>query len=146
MACQVSGVTLVYMEQQCLSINHRSQHLYTVAWEGTGSFPRWDLSVAQYQLHLNLTSPPAVPADTSVLFCTLQVWRLQSEKEEGLSRGQIYKNIRGKLGEVQNHCKFLPALLCPAVFQKSHFSRLVQTPNKNTKASLLFWVTFYIIP
>lgn len=100
----------------------------------------WDLSVARYQLHLNLPSPPAVPVDTSVLFCTLQIWRLQSQKEERLSGGQICKNVRGKLGEVQNHCTFLPAPLpvCPAVFQKSHFSRLVQTPKNNKKKSLLF--------
>lgn len=105
----------------------------------------WDLSVARYQLHLNLTSPPAVPADTSVLFCTLQIWWLQSQKEERLSEGQVYKNIRGKRGEVQNHCKFLPALLCPAVFQKSHFLRLVQTPNKKIKASLLSHILHHTI-
>lgn len=59
----------------------------------------WDLSAAWYHLHLNLTSSPGVPADSWVLFCTLQVWWLLFQKEERLSGGgQVYKNIRGKRG------------------------------------------------
>lgn len=66
MAGWVSGVTLVYMKQQRTSVPDLG--MLKLLEKGQAHSLGWDLSDAWYQLHLNLTSPPGVPADIWVLF------------------------------------------------------------------------------
>lgn len=49
------------------------------------------------------------------------------------------KISEGSLGRSKNHCKSLPAPLCPAVLpKKSHFSKLTLNSNKKENKTISF--------
>lgn len=101
------------------------------AWEGTDSFPWLRFIWCLISITLQSHSPTWSSCwYLSPLLHTSSMVVAVPERRKGWCGGQVYKNIRGKLWVgLKNHCKILPAPLCPAVLQKSHFSKTNSKSN-----------------